>query len=302
MRNDMSLKSLKFGDSLFNVLNTALMVFVVVVCVYPLYYCMVISFNDGNDAMKGFIYFWPRVFTLKNYEIALSESGIANAYFITIARTVIGTATCVYFNAMVAYALIKQELMFRKVYVTIGIITMYFGGGMIPNYILMKQLHLIDNFLVFIIPSLSYFFNILLFMAFFREIPASMIESAKMDGANEFYIFLRIILPVSTAVLATIALFTGVAQWNSWYDVYIYTNSPKLKTMTLILIEMINKNLAVQILTARGYASFASDANTVSPNSLRIATMLISIVPIMCVYPFLQKYFVKGILIGSIKG
>ena len=164
-----------------------------------------------------------------------------NAYLVTIARTLIGTATCVYFNAMVAYALIKEELAFRKVYVTIGIITMYFGGGMIPSYILMKQLHLIDNFLVYIIPGLSYFFNILLYMAFFREIPSSMIESAKIDGANEFYIFVRIVLPVSTAVLATIALFTGVAQWNSWYDAYIYTNKASLKTMSLLLMEMINK-------------------------------------------------------------
>lgn len=301
MKNERSLRSFKYGDAIFSIINIAIMVFVIAVCAYPLYYCIVISFNEGNDAMKGFIYFWPRVFTLQNYKIALSDSGILNAYFITVARTLVGTATCVYFNAMVAYALIKKELMFRKVYVTIGIITMFFSGGMIPSYLLMKQLHLIDNFLVYIIPSLSYFFNILLYMAFFREIPSSMIESAKLDGANEFYIFIRIILPVSTAVLATIALFTGVGHWNAWYDTYIYTNTPKLKTMTLVLMEMINKNLAVQILKARGI-TLSSDAYTVSPNSLRIATMLITIVPIMCVYPFLQKYFAKGILVGSIRG
>ena len=301
MKNDTSLRSFKYGDAVFNVLNVAFMVFVVLICVYPFYYCIIISFNEGRDAMKGFIYFFPRIFTLKNYEIALSDSGIANAYLITIARTLVGTVTCVFFNAMVAYALTKEELVFRKIYVTLGIITMYFGGGMIPSYILMRQLNLMDNFLVYIIPSLSYFFNILLYMAFFREIPSSMIESAKIDGANEFYIFIRIILPVSTAVLATIAVFTGVSQWNAWYDAYIYTSNPNLKTMSLILMEMINRNLAVQILKARGFIMFDSAANKVSPNSLRIATMLVATVPIMVVYPFLQKYFVKGILIGSVK-
>lgn len=302
MKSERSLSSFRFGDAIFNAFNIAIMVFVTIVCVYPLYYCIVISFNDGADAMKGHIYFWPRVFTLQNYKIALSDSGILNAYFITIARTLVGTVTSVFFNAMVAYAITKKELYFRKTYVTIGIITMFFSGGMIPSYMLMRQLHLIDNFLVYIIPNLSYFFTILLCMAFFREIPSSLIESAKIDGANEFYIFIRIILPVSTALLATIALFAGVAQWNSWYDAYIYTNNSSLKTMTLVLMEMINKNLAVQILKARGFLTLSSDAYNVSPNSLRIATMLITIVPIMCVYPFLQKYFAKGILVGSIKG
>lgn len=302
MKNERSLRPFKRGDAIFNAFNIAFMTFVVIACAYPLYYCIIISFNVGADAMKGHIYFWPRMFTLQNYKIALTDSGILDAYFITIARTVVGTATCVFFNAVVAYPLVKKELRFRRIYVTLGIITMFFSGGLIPNYLLMRQLHLVDSFLVYIIPNLTNFFTILLCMAFFREIPASMIESAKIDGANEFRIFIQIILPVSTAVLATIALFAGVAQWNSWYDAYVYTNKSSLQTMTLILMHMINQNLAVQILKARGFLTASSDSHTTTAESLRIATMLITIVPVMCVYPFLQKYFAKGILVGSIKG
>lgn len=278
------------------------MILVFLACVYPFYYCIIISLNEGKDAARGFIYFFPRKFTLENYSTALSDQGILHAYLVTVIRTVVGTVATVYFNAMVAYALIKKELYLRKFYVSIGIITMFFGGGMIPFYLLIKSLGLLNNFWVYIIPGLGGFFTILLYMAFFREIPASMVESAKMDGANEFYIFVRIILPLSTPVLATIALFAGVGHFNSWFDNYIYCSNINLRVMSLILMQMINQNLAAQILVQKGYMDVETAQSFITPISLRIATMIISILPIMAIYPFLQKYFVKGIMIGAVKG
>ena len=291
----------RLNDKAFNLLNSALMLFVLFATLYPFYYCIVLSFNDGRDAMKGFIFLFPREFTLDNYKTALSDNLVLNSFAVTTLRTLAGTLASVFFNAMVAYALTKKELKLRKIYISIGLFSMYFSGGMIPTYLLIKQLGMIDKFAVYIIPTLSYFFNILIYMAFFRDIPASLVESAKIDGANEFYIFIRIIIPVSTAVIATIALFYGVYHWNSWYEPYIYVSNPKLQTLPALLVKMINQSLAEELVRNSGRSAMSFNFGIPS-NSVRLATMVIATAPIMAVYPFLQKYFVKGIMIGSVKG
>jgi len=290
-------------DRIFLTAIHLLFALVIVVCVYPLYYCIVISLNEGQDALRAGIYFWPRMFTLDNYRAVFKDSLILDAYFITVMRTVVGTIAVVLFNAIFAYALSRNELKFRKVYIYIGMFTMYFWGGIIPLYILLRTIGLLNSFWVHILPNLSGFFTILIFIAFFREIPESIIESARIDGANEFLVLVRIVLPMSTAVLATIALFAAVGHWNSWIESYLYISNPKLQTLPYLLVRMINQGLAEERMRSQGLMmAWSANTSTITANSIRLATMIVAIVPIMLSYPFLQKYFVKGMMIGAVKG
>lgn len=293
-----------FTDRIFLTALYVIFGLVVIFCVYPLYYCIIISLNEGTDAVKGGIYFLPRAFTLENYRMVFKDNMILDAYIVTVARTLFGTLASVLFNAIFAYALSRDELRFRKIYIYIGMLTMYFWGGIIPLYMLVRTLGLIDTFWVHILLNMSGFFTVLIFIAFYREIPSSIIESAKMDGANELLILFRIVLPVSTAVLATVALFAGVGHWNSWIESYLYINNAKLQTLPYVLVRMINQGLAEERMRSQGLmrAFSSTSMSSVTGNSLRLSTMIVSILPIMLSYPFLQKYFVKGILIGAVKG
>ena len=290
-------------DRIFLTINYIVMGFIIVACAYPLYYCVVISLNEGRDAMRGGIYFWPRNFTLENYAMIFRDSVIADAYVVTILRTLVGTISSVLFNSIFAFALSRKELMFRKFYIYIGMFTMYFWGGIVPLYTLVRQLQLIDTFWVYILLSLSGFFTVLIFIAFYNEIPPSIVESAKIDGANELLIFIKIVFPISTAVLATVALFSGVGHWNSWMDSYLYVNSQKLQTLPYVLVRMINQGLAEERLRSAGMSRSLAGVgtSTLTGNSVRLATMVVAVAPIMVIYPFLQKYFIKGILIGAVK-
>lgn len=269
---------------------------------FPVYNCFIMSLNDGNDAMMGGIYFWPRVFTLENYKFVLQDSRVMNAYVITILRTVIGVISSVAFNAIFGYTLTRKALKGRKIYIGLCTLTMFFSGGMIPTYMTVRALGLLDTFSIFILAPLSSFFNVLIFMSFFDEIPAALGESAKIDGANEWTIFWRIVMPVSTPVIATIALFQGVYHWNSWYESYIYMTTGDNQTLSYLLMQMVNQGIAEQLLMQSGKGSaFGGIQGTVTGNSIRLATMFVALLPIMLVYPFVQKYFIKGIMLGSVK-
>jgi len=276
---------------------------IALVCLYPFYYSIVISFNEGVDAMQGGIYFWPRAFTLENYALVFSDTMIITAFLMTVLRTVVGTVAALLFNSLFAYALSRKSLIGRKWYIYIGMFTMYFWGGIIPLFLLIRTLGMLDSFWVYIIPNLSGFFTVLIFIAFYNELPASILESAKIDGANEWTIYLRIVLPISTAVLATVALFSGVAHWNSWIETHLYISDMRLQTMPYVLVRMINQGLAEEQLRASGQllAFGATGGSTLTGNAVRMATMVVAVVPIMLIYPFLQRYFVKGIMLGAVK-
>lgn len=290
------------ADSIFNFTNALVLVVFSFLCIYPFYSSIILSFNEGYDAMNGGIYFWPRLFTLENYALSLSSNTIPRAFLVTIARTVIGTIVNTLFCAMFGFALVRRQLKLRKLYISLGLVTMYFSGGLIPLYLLIVAMGMVDSFWVYIIPNIMSFYNVILMMAFFREQPASLIESAKIDGANELQVFTKIVLPTSTPLLATIGLFNAVYHWNAWFDAYIYISSSHLKTLPLILVEMINQGLALQLLRQSGRSMVLSEMMGPTQNSIRLATMVIAIVPIMCVYPFIQKYFAKGIMLGAVKG
>ncbi|MBC6714503.1 carbohydrate ABC transporter permease [Treponema sp. Marseille-Q3903] len=269
------------------------------VALYPVWYTVVISFNDSSDAMRGGVYWFPRKFSLESYRAVFQDKTIVQAFMVTVLRTLIGTVTSVFFTAMVAYAFSKKHIMFNKFYTILGTITMFFGGGLIPYFITIKNLGLYDSFLVYIIPGLFNFYNMIIFMSFFKAMPASLEESAKLDGANDMLIFVRIIIPLSMPVVATIALFNGVGHWNDYFTGVMYINKAALQPIQTYLYRIVASASASKAVVAM---PAGVSAQQVSSQSVRLATMVVTTFPIMCVYPFLQKYFVKGMLIGSIKG
>ena len=287
------------SEALFDLINTIGMLLICFVTLYPIWYVLVNAFNNGTDAMSGGIYWWPRMFSFENFEAVFDSPGIMTAMGITVAKTLIGTVAHVFFTAMVAYALSRRGLIGGKLYILIGTVTLFFAGGLIPSFLLMKDLHLLDNFLVYIIPFMFSFFDLIIFMTFFREIPEGLEEAARIDGANDWSIFLRIVLPVSMPVLATIALFHGVFQWNDYFTGMIYINNTDLQPIQTYLYRVVAQSSSSQMIAA---VQGSSGTKTVTSQSIKLATMVVTTLPIVFVYPFLQKYFVKGMMIGSIKG
>ena len=289
------LNRITVGDIMIGIL----MLVICFVSLYPVWYTVVISFNDSGDALRGGIYWWPRKFSLESYKTVFQDTTIIRAFAVTVLRTLIGTVTSVFFTAMVGYALSKKHIMGNKFYTILGTITMFFTGGLIPYFITLKNLGLYNNFLVYIIPSLFNFYNMIIFRSFFNELPAGLEESARLDGANDLMIFIRIVIPLSAPVIATIALFNGVGHWNDYFTGVMYINDAELQPIQTYLFRIIASASASKTVVAM---PAGVTAQQVSSQSVRLATMVVTTFPIMCVYPFLQKYFVKGMLIGSIKG
>ena len=282
--------------------DKVIVLFMLILCfvtLYPVWYTIVISFNDSSDALRGGIYWFPRKFSLESYRTVFMDKSIIRAFGVTVARTVIGTVTSVLFTAMVGYAFSKKHIMGNKIYMLLGTVTMFFGGGLIPYFILLKNIGLYDNFWVYIIPSLFNFYNMIIFMSFFRELPAGLEESAKLDGANDLVVFIRIIVPLSMPVIATIALFNGVWHWNDYFSGVMYTNNADLQPIQTFLYRIVASASASKAVVS---LPAGVSAQQVSSQSVRLATMVVTTAPIICVYPFMQKYFVKGMMIGSIKG
>ncbi len=295
----MRLRTKSLEDYVVDGVNYALMILIFIATCYPFYYLLVISFNKGMDTALGGVYFWPRQFTLDNYSTFLGDPKWIKSFFVSAARTIAGTALGLLVTSLVAYGLSAKQLLFKRFYYTLFIVGMYVSGGLIPYYVVLRQLHLLNTFYVFVIPTMLNIFFLIIAVSFFRELPYEMEESAKMDGASELTIFARIVLPVSKPLLATMALFLGVSQWNSWLDSAYFVSSDHLRTLTFRMIEIINKGNVP--LDSRS-AEFASQVSQVTPFSLQVAAMVIAVAPIILVYPFLQKYFVKGATIGAVKG
>lgn len=284
------------GEKIFNMFNMVFMIVFVSVIVFPLLNIIALSFNNGYDAMKGGIYLMPREFTLVNYETILKDTTIYRAFGVTVAKTVIGVIGHLAVTGAAAYALSKSYLLGRKIFIRMGIITMFFYGGMIPSFLVVKSLGLANSFWVYIIPVLFSFYDMIILMNFFRNLPESIEESAKIDGASVFQIFFKIIVPLSFPVLATIALFHGVYQWNDFFVAKLYVTDKTLYPIQYYLYQMLTSAGAASSAKAGVYISTAF-----TTQSLQQATMIITTLPIMLVYPFLQKYFISGMLVGGVK-
>jgi len=289
-------KRMPMSEIAFYTVLCAVMGFISFIMLYPFYYCMVQSLNDGYNSRIGGVYWYPRMFTLENYSMVFANNFIVTAFGVTVARTLTGIVVSVLFQAIFAYGLSKP-VAFRRFYSIFSLITMYFTAGLIPFYILIKNLRLMDTFFVYFVPFLMYYFNIMLFIANYRAIPASIEEATLIDGANEFRTFFQIVLPLSTPILATITLFTGVWHWNDWFTTAIYTRSNSLYTLPAVLRDIINYANNQEQIRSRMRVEEAK----VTIEALRYATMMVAVIPITVIYPFLQKYFVKGMMVGAIK-
>lgn len=294
---------LGFGDRLMMVIIYTLLALLAFSTFYPFWNAAVISFNTGSDTALGGITFWPREFTLENYAIVFNDERLINGFYISVMRTVVGTVTSIIVTAVFAYGMTKKELIGRKYYMILCIITMYFSGGLIPSFLLIRSLGLMDSFWVFIIPGLVSVWNMIIFKTFFQGLPGGLEESAKIDGCGNWGTFFRIVLPLSGPVIATLSLFTAVNHWNDWFLPSIYINNENLMPIQTMLKQILNTNIVSDQIGNLDSAAQGQlqKMQTVSSKSLSMATMMIATLPIIMVYPFVQKYFVKGVLVGSLK-
>lgn len=291
-------KKTSLGDKVFVTCNTLFMIGFVVITLYPVLNTLAVSLNDGIDAIRGGIYLWPRVFTWKNYITVLHKQNIATGAYISVLRTVIGTVIALFANALLAFIVSRKRFLFKSSLSLFWVITMYVNGGLIPTFLLYRNLHLTNSFWVYVIPGAVSGFNMLVLRTFMQGLPDSLEESAQLDGAGYMTIFLKIISPLCKPVYATIALFVAVGQWNSWFDAMLYN---RMKTEYTTLQYELMKLLS-SVMNQGGSASSMSTAgNAITPTSIRAAATIVTMLPIVCLYPFLQRYFVTGLTIGGVK-
>lgn len=287
--------------------QTAIIALLSLLClsvIYPFLYMLAISLNEGADAARGGVYLWPRSFTLINYEIVLGNEVIRNSYWITIARTVVGTVFGMLVTLIAAFGLSYRGLPFRKGILGYILITMLFSGGLVPFYIQLHNLGLTNHFLVYIIPSMFSAWNMFVMMKFLHGIPEALVESAELDGAGPVRILFRIIVPLSKPMLAALGLFTAVGHWNDWFAGAFYVTDQSLIPVQTYLQQLLNASdlSAVMGSNTNQEALARGSQQNITLMSIKMAVVMVSALPILCVYPFLQKYFVKGVLIGSVKG
>ncbi|WP_026559769.1 carbohydrate ABC transporter permease [Bacillus sp. J37] len=289
-------------DVVFDTFNIMFMILLSVIMLYPFINQIALSLNAATDSVKGGIYLWPREFTWRNYEYVFSQASIIQAIFVSVARTVVGTGVGLLCTAMVAYAIAQEKFVFKKSVTIIFIMTMYFNGGLIPGYLLMRDLHLIGTFWVYILPGLISAFNLIIMRSFIEGLPKSLFEQARIDGAGDFRVFFQIVLPLSLPVLATVALFVAVGQWNQWFDVFLYNSSNEnLTTLQYELMKILQNTATSNGDWNTAQASGERAVQAVTPKSIQATMTIVASLPIICVYPFLQKYFVKGMTLGAVK-
>ncbi|MUG86632.1 ABC transporter permease subunit [Paenibacillus timonensis] len=293
------------GEKISQAVIVFLMLLLCASVIYPFMYMLSISLNVGSDAAKGGVYLWPRQFTWANYEIVLGNVVIRHAYLITITRTLIGTLAGLLVTLLAAFGLSYERMPLRGVLLTYVLITMLFSGGLIPFYIQLNELHLLNTFWVYIVPGAFSAWNMFVMLKFIQGIPAALVESAEIDGANPIRVLLSVILPLSKPMLAALALFTAVGHWNDWFAGAFFVTDQNLIPVQTFLQQLLSaQNISTVLGSNNNIESLArgTQLSNVTLMSIKMATMMVSAIPILCVYPFLQKYFVKGVLIGSVKG
>ena len=292
------------GDIVFNVINYTIFTIFTLACIFPFYYLFINTISDNELVVKGVINFIPRGINLNNYKTLLSVSDLGNALIVTIARTVIGTALMVMASGLVGYLVTKKELWGRKFWYRFLIITMYFNAGTIPWFMYMQMLGLTNNFLAYIIPGIVAPYNIILVKTYIESIPAELEESAEMDGASYMTVFRKIIWPLSKPILATIAIFGAVGNWNSFTDsLMLMQSAPNLYTLQHRLYIYLNQasNLGA-LMKSGGVVSDAAIKSAMSGKVIKYTISMVTVIPILLVYPFMQRYFEEGIMLGAVKG
>ena len=282
----------------FEVVNYTGLLLLSLLCIFPIAHILAISFSSSSAATAGLVGIWPVEFTTKSYSFVVSEPAFLKSFVVTLKRLVFGVSLNMVLGVMVAYALSKEvkDFRFRTIYVWIFVLTMLFNGGLIPTYMVVMKMGLIDSIWALILPSAVNVFNIILILNFFRGLPKELLEAAFIDGANHWKTLLRVVIPVSMPVLATVTLFSLVGHWNEWFSGLIYMSSPDnyplQSYLQTVIVSKDFSRLTVADLTLLG---------TVSDRTVKAAQIFLGTVPILLVYPFLQRYFMSGIVMGSVK-
>ena len=292
------------ADHVFNFFNYLFFALITLICAYPFYYLIINSISANDLSANGLINFLPRKIHFQNYIDVLKMSGIGTAALVSVARTVIGTACTVLASAYLGFMFTQEKMWHRKLWYRLFVVTMYFNAGLIPMFMTMKTLHLTNSFWVYIIPAIVQPFNIIMVKTYVESIPRSLQEAAEIDGAGVLTVFFKVILPTSKPILATIAIGAAVGQWNSFQDTLIYITDQKLYSLQYLLYTYINQasSLASLVKSTGNAAAVANIATQQTPTSIRMTISVIVVLPILFIYPMFQKYFVKGIMIGSVKG
>ena len=291
------MKHLSVPGRLANILIYALCVLLCVVTLYPFLYCAAYSFSDSVAAMTKTITIFPVQFSLENYKAVFANPAILDAFFISVLRTVTGVLYAVTVTGLAAYTVSKNWLPGRRIIVIFLIVPMYVSGGLIPYYVLIHDLRLFNNFLVYILPHGFWAFNMLIMRTYFQTIPDSLEESASLDGANPFTIFLKIIFPLSMPIVSTIAIFIGVYQWNAWFDGMLFMTKQNLLPMQTLMQRLLLESFARDMMVLQSQAL----TKVSTAESLKMAMIIVTSVPVIVIYPFFQKYFIKGVMIGAVK-
>lgn len=287
----------KHKKHVFDFVNVLFLGIFALMSIYPLVYVLAGSFNEGADYINGGIWLFPRKPSLENYTMVINDERLWKSFGLTIGRTVLGTVTGVLFTAIVAYAMSRPNLIGKPFIYRFFILTMFFGGGLIPYFWVINLLGLFDNFLVYIIPALFSVYNMLVCVNFFKTIPEEIHESAMMDGASEFKTFISIILPLSGPVISTLALWIAVGHWNSFFETMMYTSSDNLWSLQYYLMKVIKESSMPSI---PGLPS--EFLQKIAPETVSLAAIVISVIPIFVLYPVILKTLTKGVVVGSLKG
>lgn len=288
------------GEKIFQVVNIFIMLLVCVIMLYPYLNQVAIAFNEGMDAMMGGITVYPRKFTLANFQAVFNNKSMINGAWISVSKTVIHTVLGLTVLFMSAYGITRSKLPYRKGITLFLMIPAYIGAGQIPTYMLYRYLGLMNTYWVYILPGLYSFYNMVIIRSFLQELPESIEESAKLDGANDFQIMYKIALPLSKPVMATVALWLSVGSWNGWMDTLLYITNRSLFPLTYIMMQLIKESSLAQQMATDGGGS--EQASKPTPDTVKAATLVVTTIPIIMVYPFLQKYFIKGVTLGAVKG
>ncbi|WP_246120570.1 carbohydrate ABC transporter permease [Cohnella terricola] len=292
------------SDYIFNSINYIMLTLFTLTCVIPFYYLFINTISDNTLVTKGLIVWLPKGIHFENYIQILKIDGLFNSVVVSVGRTVLGTALTLIGTTFLGYAFSKSEFWKRKFWYRFVLITMYFNAGIIPWYINMKNLGLLNNFLAYIIPAIVAPFSLILFKTYVESIPPSLEESAEMDGAGYITKYVRLIMPLSKPIVATLAVFSAVGQWNSFTDTLFLMTDPKYYSLQYMLYQYLNESnaLADSLRQAAASGSQVSLATVLTPTGVKMTISMVVVIPILCVYPFLQKYFVNGIMLGAVKG
>lgn len=297
-------RPVKKEDILFKIVNYSIFLLFTFLCAYPFYYLIINSISSNELSSNGMINFLPRQIHFQNYKDVFQLSGLSTAVVVSIARTVIGTACTVMASAYLGFMFTQKKMWHRSFFYRFVVVTMYFSAGLIPMFMTMKLLHLNNTFWVYIIPGIVQPFNVIMVKTFIESIPSSLQEAAEVDGAGVLTVFFKVILPTCTPILATIAIWAAVGQWNSFQDTLIYITDQKLYSLQYLLYIYLNQanSLAALVKSSTNIGAVADLVTKQTPTSIRMTISVVVVLPILFIYPMFQKYFVKGIMIGAVKG